>query len=271
MLAHALRCGQNEGVSGGMRRVDLNADVGESTGAVRHGDDEGVMPFITSANIACGFHAGDPAVMRATVALARAHGVSVGAHPGFRDLAGFGRRELAVSPQEAEDLVAYQVGALAGIAAAQGVRLTHVKPHGALYNMAARDRALADAVVRGVRAVDAGLVVFGLSGSALVASALAAGMRAASEAFSDRGYLANGSLAPRDMAGAVVSDPDLVAQRAMAMVLEQQVIAVDGAAVALSVDTLCVHGDTPGAGRLAAAVRHALESAGIAVVPAART
>jgi lactam utilization protein B len=157
MLAHAPHCGQNEEVSGGMRRVDLNADVGESTGAVRHGDDEGVMPFITSANIACGFHAGDPGAMRATVALARAHGVSVGAHPGFHDLAGFGRRELAVSPQETEDLVAYQVGALAGIAAAQGVRLTHVKPHGALYNMAARDRALADAVVRGVRAVDTGL------------------------------------------------------------------------------------------------------------------
>jgi len=138
---------QNGQVSGPVHRVDLNADVGESTGAVRHGDDEGVMPFITSANIACGFHAGDPGVMRATVALARAHGVAVGAHPGFQDLAGFGRRELAVSPQEVEDVVAYQVGALAGIAAAQGARLTHVKPHGALYNMAARDRALADAIV----------------------------------------------------------------------------------------------------------------------------
>jgi UPF0271 protein len=249
-----------------MRRVDLNADVGESTGSVPHGDDVGVMPFITSANIACGFHAGDPGVMRATVALARAHGVSVGAHPGFQDLAGFGRRELAVSPQEAEDLVAYQVGALAGIAAAQGVRLTHVKPHGALYNMAARDRALADAIVRGVRAVDADLVMFGLSGSALVASALAAGMHTASEAFSDRGYLANGSLAPRNTAGAVVFEADLVARRAIAMVLEQQVIAVDGAAVALTVDTLCVHSDTPEAGRLASGLRRALEAAGISVV-----
>ena len=270
MLAHAPHCGQNEGVSAGMRRVDLNADVGESTGAVRHGDDEGVMPFITSANIACGFHAGDPGVMRATVALARAHGVAVGAHPGFQDLAGFGRRELAVSSQEAEDLVAYQVGALAGIAAAQGVRLMHVKPHGALYNMAARDRALADAIVRAVRAVDTGLVVFGLSGSELVSAAHAAGLRAASEAFSDRGYLANGALAPRDLAGAVVSDPDVVTRRAIAMVLDQQVIALDGKTVALSIDTLCVHSDTPRAGALAAAVRRALESAGITVVPAAK-
>jgi UPF0271 protein len=162
--------------------------------------------------------------------------------------------------------VAYQVGALAGIAAAQGVRLTHVKPHGALYNMAARDRALADAIVRGVRAVDADLVMFGLSGSALVASALAAGMHTASEAFSDRGYLANGSLAPRNTVGAVVFEADVVARRAIAMVLEQQVIAVDGAAVALTVDTLCVHSDTPGAGRLASGLRRALEAAGISVV-----
>ncbi len=242
--------------------------MGESTGALRHGDDEGVMPFITSANVACGFHAGGPGVMRATVALARAHGVSVGAHPGFQDAAGFGRRELPVSPQDVEDLVAYQVGALAGVAAAQGVRLTHVKPHGALYNMAARDRALADAVVRGVRAVDAGLVIFGLSGSALVSAARAAGMRGVSEAFADRGYLGNGALAPRAGPGAVLSDPDAVARRAVTMVLDQQVVALDRAPVALHVDTLCVHSDTPGARHVAACVRRALEGAQIAVVAA---
>jgi len=269
MLAYVPHCGQNGGVSAPAHRVDLNADVGESTGAVRYGDDEGVMPFITSANIACGFHAGDPGVMRATVALARAHGVAVGAHPGFQDVAGFGRRELAVSPQEVEDLVAYQVGALAGIAAAQGAPLRHVKPHGALYNMAARDRTLADAIVRGLRAVDRGLVVFGLSGSALVAAALAAGQPAASEAFSDRGYLANGALAPRDTTGAVISDAELVARRAIAMVLDQHVVSLDGSSIPLRVDTLCVHSDTPGAGLLAAAVRRALEAAGVAVAAAA--
>jgi UPF0271 protein len=269
MLAHVLRCGQNGGVPEPMRRVDLNADVGESTGGVRHGDDEGVMPFITSANIACGFHAGDPGVMRATVALARAHGVAVGAHPGFADLAGFGRREMQLPPREVEDLVAYQVGALAGIAAGHGLSLSHVKPHGALYNMAARDRALADAVVRAVRAVDARLVVVGLSGSLLVAAALEAGLRAASEAFSDRGYLANGALAPRDVPGGVISDPALVARRAVAMVRDRQVTALDGATVALDVDTLCVHGDTPGAARLAAEVRRGLEAANIVVAAVA--
>lgn len=261
--------GQNGGVSEPMRRVDLNADVGESTGGVRHGDDEGVMPFITSANIACGFHAGDPGVMRATVALARAHGVAVGAHPGFADLAGFGRREMQLPPQEIEDLVAYQVGALAGIAAGQGVSLAHVKPHGALYNMAARNRSLADAIARGVRAVDDRLLVVGLSGSQLVAAARDAGLPAASEAFADRGYLASGALAPRAAAGGVISDPDTVARRAIAMVRDQQVMSLDRAVVALHVDTLCVHSDTPGAGRLAGAVRRALDAAGIAVLPAA--
>jgi UPF0271 protein len=243
--------------------VDLNADVGESTGARRHGDDEGVMPHITSANIACGFHAGDPGVMRATVALALAHGVAIGAHPGLHDLEGFGRREMRVSPDEVENLVAYQVGALAGIAAQQGVSLTHVKPHGALYNMAARERMLADAVVRAVRAVDPSLVLFGLSNSELVRAASAAGLPVASEAFADRGYLANGELAPRSAPGGVVADVDAVLRRATGMVLEQAVEAVDGTRVPLSVHTVCVHGDTPGAAELARRLREALAAAGI--------
>lgn len=251
--------------------VDLNADVGESTGTRRYGDDEGVMPHITSANIACGFHAGDPGVMRATVALARMHGVAVGAHPGLHDLAGFGRREMPISPHEVENLVAYQVGALAGIGAAQGVRLTHVKPHGALYNMAARDRPLADAIVRAMHAVDPALVLFGLANSELVRAAGDAQVAVASEAFADRGYLANGKLAPRGEPGGVVSDVDAVLARAAAMVVDQSVVAVTGERVRLTVDTLCVHSDTPGAAELARRLRAALQQAGITVrAPALR-
>jgi UPF0271 protein len=250
--------------------VDLNADVGESTGSLRYGDDEGVMPHVTSANIACGFHAGDPGVMRATVALARAYGVAVGAHPGLRDLDGFGRREIPITPAEVEDIVAYQVGALAGVAATQGVRLVHVKPHGALYNMAARQRPLADAVVRAMRAVDPALVLFGLANSELVRAARDAGVAVASEAFADRGYLASGELAPRGEPGGVVSDVDAVLARAAAMVVDQSVVAVDGARVPLTVDTLCVHGDTPGAAELARRLRAALHAAGIIVRAPAR-
>ena len=248
--------------------IDLNADVGESVGIHRYGDDEGVMPFISSANIACGFHAGDPGVMRATVALALAHGVKVGAHPGLADLVGFGRREMQVSPREVEDLVAYQVGALAGIATGQGVALAHVKPHGALYNMAARDRALADAVVRGVRSVDAGLAVFGLSGSKLVDAATHAGLRAVSEAFADRGYGADGRLAPRGVPGGVVSSVADVLSRAVEMVRHKRVTALDGYVVPVAVDTLCIHGDTPGAAEMARLVRGALEADGVRVRPA---
>jgi UPF0271 protein len=253
----------------GVLTVDLNADVGESFGPFAIGHDAGLMTSITSANVAAGFHGGDPSVLRATIRLAREHGVEVGAHPGFPDLSGFGRRNMQLSMREAEDLVLYQIAAVAGVAAAEGVSLRHVKPHGALYNMAARDRALADAVVRAVRAVDARLVVVGLSGSLLVAAALEAGLRAASEAFSDRGYLANGALAPRDVPGGVISDPALVARRAVAMVRDRQVTALDGATVALDVDTLCVHGDTPGAARLAAEVRRGLEAANIVVAAVA--
>ena len=249
--------------------VDLNADVGESTGAQRYGDDEGVMPHITSANIACGFHAGDPGVMRATVALARTHGVAVGAHPGLHDLDGFGRREMAIEPAEVEDLVAYQVGALAGVAAAQGVRLAHVKPHGALYNMAARQRPLADAIVRAMRAVDPSLMLFGLANSELVRAARDAGVAVANEAFADRGYLANGELAPRGAPGGVVSDVDAVLARAGSMVADQSVVAIDGARVSLTVDTLCVQGDTPGAAELARRLRAALHDKGITVRPPA--
>jgi UPF0271 protein len=248
-------------------QIDLNADVGESFGAYRYGDDEGVIPSISSANIACGFHAGDPAVIRATVQLALRHGVAIGAHPGFQDLSGFGRREMRLSAAEVEDIVAYQVGALAALAAVQGSRLSHVKPHGALYNMAARDAGMAEAVARAVRAVDASLVLFGLSGSQLVAAGERAGLRVASEVFADRGYQPDGSLAPRGMPGAVITEVADVVRRAVDMATAQTVAGVDGAVIRVKADTLCIHGDTPGAAALARAVRSALVAEGIDVRP----
>ena len=246
-------------------RVDLNADVGESFGAWSLGQDPALMSSITSANVACGFHAGDPGVMRATVALATEHGVAVGAHPGFPDLAGFGRRELQVSPRDVEDFVVYQVGALAGIAAAQGVRLQHVKPHGALFNMAVRDAALADAIARAVALIDKSMILFGLPGSELVAAGARAGLRTACEVFADRAYRSDGTLVPRSEEGAVIHDAAAVEQRVIAMVRDQAVQAIDGTRVPLTVDTICVHGDTPGAAELAARVRAALETAGVNV------
>jgi UPF0271 protein len=254
-------------------RVDLNADVGEGRSAAvdegaapgpRRGD-AALMPSITSANVACGFHAGDPGVMRATVALAREHGVAVGAHPGFPDPEGFGRRELQVSPRDVEDFVVYQVGALAGIAAAQSVRLQHVKPHGALFNMAVRDAALADAVARAAAVIDRALILFGLPGSELVAAGARAGLRTAREGFADRAYRADGSLVPRSQPGAVIHDPAIVVERAVRMIREGRVDAIDGTHVTLTIDTLCVHGDTPGAAELAARIRRALAEAGVDV------
>ena len=250
-------------------RIDLNADVGEGT-AAGSTPDAALMRHVTSANVACGFHAGDPGVMRATVALAAELGVAVGAHPGFPDLEGFGRRELQVAPRDVEDFVVYQVGALAAIAAAQGVRLQHVKPHGALFNMAARDAALADAIARAAAVIDRSLILFGLPGSQLVAAGRRAGLRTAGEGFADRAYEANGALVPRHRAGAVIHDPAVVASRAVRMVRDGMVEAVDGTAIPIRIDTLCVHGDTPGAAELAARVRGSLQEAGIDVVAAGR-
>ena len=246
-------------------RIDLNSDVGESFGPWRMGQDRAVIPAITSANVACGFHAGDPGVMRETVALARAAGVAVGAHPGFPDLAGFGRRDMHCSPQEVEDMVVYQVAALAGVAARQGVRLQHVKAHGALYNMACRDRALADAVANATRSIDAGLILLGLPGSELLRAGREAGLRVAAEAFADRAYEPDGALVSRAKAGSVIHDETVVVRRALRMARERTVTAVDGSEVALELDTLCLHGDTPGAAGLAAAIRQALDREGVRV------
>ena len=246
-------------------RVDVNADVGEGPAAASTGEDAALMPHLTSANVACGFHAGSPDTMRATVILARGHGVAVGAHPGFPDPEGFGRRELQFSPADVEDFVAYQVGALAAIAAAEGVRLQHVKPHGALFNMAVRDAALADAIARAAATIDRGLILFGLPGSEIVAAGARAGLRTAGEGFADRAYQADATLVPRHQEGSVIRDPEAVVPRVMRLVQEHVVDAIDGTRVSLTVDTSCVHGDTPGAARLAERIRAALSAAGVEV------
>jgi len=248
-------------------RLDLNADVGESFGAYKLGQDEQLMPAISSASIACGFHAGDPATMRETVALARRHDVAMGAHPGYPDLIGFGRREIRATPREVEDLVTYQIGALMAVAAAQGVRLQHVKPHGALYNMAIRDAALADAIARATAAVDSTLILFGLPGSELIAAGRRAGLRTAREGFADRSYKPDGTLVPRHDPGAVIGDPAAVVGRAISMARDHEVSAIDGSLVALELETICVHGDTPDAAVLAARIRRALTDAGVSVRP----
>lgn len=251
-------------------RIDLNSDLGESFGAWSMGQDALLMPLISSANVACGAHAGDPGTIRRTIRLARAHGVCVGAHPGFPDLLGFGRREMRMSAQDVEDLVLYQIGALAGIAASEGVRLQHVKPHGALYNMACRDEALAEAIARAVVAFDPTLVLFGLPDSALVQAGLDLGLPVAAEAFADRAYNADGSLVARTESGSVIHDVETVVARAVGMARDSTVLAVDGTRIVFEVDTLCVHGDTPGAAALAGAIRHGLETAGVAVAPLTR-
>jgi UPF0271 protein len=248
-------------------RIDINCDMGESFGPWRMGEDEQVMPHITSANIACAAHAGDPSVMRRTVRLALAAGAAIGAHPGFADLQGFGRREMTVDPAEIEDSLIAQIGALTAIAYAEGGRLQHVKAHGALYNMAARDRPLADAVARAIRASAGSLIMFGLPGSPMIDAARAAGLRVAAEGFADRSYEPDGSLTPRRRPGAVIHDPDAVVARAARMAGEGVVLTVSGREVPLRVDTICVHGDTPGAPELARRIRGALEAAGASVAP----
>jgi UPF0271 protein len=245
--------------------IDLNSDVGESFGAWQMGADARVLRSITSANIACGFHAGDPGVMRQTIRLARENNVAAGAHPGFPDLVGFGRRELKASPKDVEDMVLYQIGALAAIAKSEGVTLAHVKAHGALYNMAARDKALADAIARATAAFDRSLVLFGLPGSALLEAGRNAGLRVASEGFADRMYEPDGSLTSRTLAGSVLHDAAEVVRRSIRMVRDGCVVARDGSELTIQVDTLCTHGDTPGAEELTRLLREGLEREGIEV------
>lgn len=248
-------------------QVDLNCDVGEGFGVYTLGEDALILDHVSSANIACGFHAGDPGTMRRTVALAVERRVAIGAHPGLPDLVGFGRRTMAISPRDAGDLVLYQVGALAAIARAEGVKLRHVKPHGALYNMAARDAELARAIAEAVLACDERLILVGLSGSELLKAGKAVGLTVASEVFADRTYQQDGSLTPRSRPDALVESASEAARRVVTMVRDGRVVSQQGSAVTVRADTVCVHGDTPGAVAFVAAVRAELATLGATVAP----
>jgi UPF0271 protein len=244
-------------------RIDLNSDLGESFGAWRMGDDEAVLAHVTSANVACGFHAGDPRTMARTVQLALARGVAIGAHPALPDLQGFGRREMKIAPQEAYEIVLYQIGGLAAMCRAAGVRLHHVKPHGALCNMAARDADLASAIARAVHDFDRELILYGLAGSQSIEAARSLGLRVANEVFADRTYQADGSLTPRAQADAMIRDPWQSICQVERMVKRGEVVATDGSTVRIEADTVCIHGDAPGAPQFAAALRVAMQEWGV--------
>lgn len=246
-----------------MHEIDLNCDTGESFGAYKLGDDAELLRLVTSANIACGFHAGDPATMRRTVETALGNGVRIGAHPGLDDLGGFGRRRIAITPEEAYELVLYQTGALDAFIRAAGGRLRHVKPHGALYNMAAENYHLALGIARAVRDYDPGLILFGLAGSRSIAAARELGLRVAEEVFADRTYQADGSLTPRGHPHALVTDPRAACARVLRMITEGVVTSIDGADFQITADTVCIHGDTPGAVGFARSLRRMLEEAGV--------
>jgi len=246
--------------------MDLNADLGESFGTWRLGDDERLVTHITSANLACGFHAGDFRVIEATVALCRRAGVAVGAQPGYPDLLGFGRRPLPFEPGEVESMVRYQIGALEAFCRSNGIEMQHVKPHGALYNQAAADPALASAIARAVASFSGDLALYGLASSApMAAAASEANLRFVPEAFADRRYLASGALQPRSEPGAVISDAAFAAAQAVMIATESAVTAAGGERVEVRAESICCHGDTPGAVEIAAAVRRGLEHAGVSV------
>nr|WP_286181158.1 5-oxoprolinase subunit PxpA [Bacillus sp. ISL-37] len=245
--------------------VDLNCDLGESYGLFRIGNDKEVLKHITSANIACGYHAGDHNVMMETVKMAKTYGVKIGAHPGFPDLHGFGRREMKMSAEEIYNLTIYQIGALAAIAKSCGTKVEHVKPHGALYNMAGKDKATADAVAGAVADADPTLVLFGLAGSWLVKAGEKKGLQVAHEVFADRTYQPDGSLTPRSETNAIIHDPDLAIKRVIRMVREGRVETVDGTEIEIKADTICIHGDEPQALDFAVRLNEALKAEGIEV------
>ena len=246
-------------------RLDLNCDMGESFGAWKMGNDIEILDHVTSANVACGFHAGDPQTMHRTVAAAFERGVHVGAHPGYRDLVGFGRRALQASASECYDDVVYQVGALAGFARALGGKLSHVKAHGMLYHAAEKDPALADAIARAVRDVDASLALFGFPGGLQVQAAERLGLRPVAEVFADRSYQDDGKLTPRSEPGAMIEDPEVSVAQVERMVLERRVRALSGRDVEVRADTLCLHGDQPGALAFVQRIRSALAARGVKV------
>jgi UPF0271 protein len=252
-----------------MYRVDLNSDLGESFGRYTLGMDEKIIPLITSANVACGFHASDPVVMEKTIAMAEKANIRVGAHPGFPDLMGFGRRNMVISPEEAKAYTLYQVGALAAFAQAKGCRLQHVKPHGALYNMAAKDYELSRAICEGIYGFDKNLIVLALSGGELARAAKDMGMRVAQEVFADRAYEEDGTLVNRRKEGAMITDEEEAISRVIRMVKEKKVTAVTGNDISIEADSVCVHGDGQKALAFVERIRAALQKEGIAICPLA--
>ena len=250
-----------------MYKVDLNSDLGESFGNYTIGMDDAVIAHISSANVACGYHAGDPLVMDKTVASCKAAGVAVGAHPGYPDLIGFGRRNIACSPKDAKAYVKYQLGALIAFTTAHGLKLQHCKPHGALYNQAAKDPALARAIAEAVYEVDPNIILLGLANSFLISEAEAVGLKAASEVFADRAYQADGSLVPRSKPGAVIHDKEEAIARTIRMVKEGTVVAITGETVPLKADSICVHGDNPSAVEFVKNIRARLTEEGVTIAP----
>lgn len=248
-----------------MFKVDLNCDLGESFGTYSLANDEEILNYITSANIACGFHAGDPTTMRKTVRLALHKGVAIGAHPGLPDLVGFGRRNMNISPQEAYDMVVYQIGALNGFVRAEGAVMQHIKPHGALYNMAAKDKELAEAIAKAVYEVDPQLILFGLAGSELVKAGAKVGLCIAHEVFADRTYQSDGSLTPRQQANALITNDVEAVTQVIGMVKEGKVLSVDEKEVNIQADTICIHGDGEHAVRFAKKIHQALKESAIQI------
>ncbi len=246
-----------------MITIDLNCDMGESFGVYTLGCDAEAMPYVTSINVACGFHASDPATMLKTVRLAKKYGVAIGAHPSFPDLVGFGRRMMAATKEEIFADVVYQIGALWAICKSEGVKLQHVKVHGALYNAAEKDMGIATAIAEAIKAVDPNLYMVCLGKSVMVEAAKAVGVKFVEEAFADRAYTAQGNLVSRKQAGAVIHDLNIIADRVLTMVKDKQVTSIDGAVVPISAQTVCVHGDTPGAVAMIKAIRTALEEKGV--------
>ncbi len=249
-----------------MFKVDLNSDLGESFGAYTMGLDAQVIKYVTSANVACGWHAGDPMVMEATVAAAKETGAAVGAHPGYPDLLGFGRRNMVISAQEAKAYIQYQIGALSAFTQSHGLTLQHVKPHGALYNMAAKDYTLARALAEGIAAVDKNIIMLALANSQMVTAAQDVGLRVANEVFADRAYMEDGTLVPRNQEGAVIHDEALAIERVITMVTKGTVTAITGKDIPIKVDSICVHGDNPKAVDFVRTIREELIRAGVQLV-----
>jgi UPF0271 protein len=250
-----------------MLTVDLNSDLGESFGAYKIGLDEEILKYVTSANIACGWHGGDPMVMDRTVTLAKEKSVGIGAHPGFFDLMGFGRRNIAASPEEIKNYIKYQLGALTAFAQSKGEKIKHLKAHGAMYNMAAKDEKIADSIAEAIYEVDKDIILLGLANSEMIKAGKKLGLKTANEVFADRAYNFDGTLVPRGIEGAVIHNPDIAISRTIKMVKTGKVTAINGEEISIKADSICVHGDNPEALNFVKKIREELEKEGITVTP----